>query len=295
VTHGHPVPVRRQIAAGLACAILDGLMTVGEVLPSTRQLAGMLGVHRNTVAGAYRELRDRGLIAGVTGNAPRVTDAKLAAGPPGTIHLLRELANRALEAGVRRTELMAQLDEWRTGSRPPELLLIEPRRGLRRVLGAELKMRACRCLEVTEWRAIRRRSSGKHGTVVVARSEIARRAATKLPEMSEIFPLALVGGSAALARATRVRLPGVVALLTRSPEIRTFARDLAAGHHATGLSLATPHPGDTMAVRRAARVARLILVDASCWGMSFETRAPVRELRIVSDRTVRALRRYLGG
>ena len=305
VTHDHSVSVRRQIAAGLACSILDGLRAPGEALPSTRELAHGLGVHRNTVAAAYRALRARGLLTDAVGTPPRVIRTRLSGGrlahpalereSPDAIRLLRELATRAFEAGVPRAELTARLEGWWAESEPRELVLIEPRSGLRAVLGAELRTRAHPWVVECDWRAIRLGSAETDRAVVVGRPEIARRTEERLPGVAEIFPLVLVGGSAALARARRVRLPGVVALLTRSAEIRGFARDVAAGHHASGLSLATPDPTDPAAVGRAARIARLILVDASCWSMSFETRAPIRMLRIVSDGTVRALRRYLGG
>jgi hypothetical protein len=189
---------------------------------------------------------------------------------------------------------MTSLGGWREG-RTRELLLIEPRNGLRTTLGAELRMRVYSRVLESDWRAIHPRSTIAKGTMVVARPEIARRVDERMTGVTEILPIALAGGSAALATARQLRLPGVVVLLTRSPEIRSFARDLVAGHHAVGLSLAAPDPADSDAVRRAARIARLILVDASCRRLSFETRAPVRRLWIVSDRTVRGLRRYLGG
>lgn len=302
VTHGHVVPLRSQIVAGLACSVLDRLVAPGEVLPSTRELAQRLGVHRNTVAAAYRELRARGLLTGSIGARPRVI--RLGYSPDGAgpmpleredvdaIRLLRELAVRAFEAGVPRPRLRVPL-----GGPPdaPGLVLIEPRSGLRSVLGAELRMRADPRVVECDGRTGTLGSDGLEGAVVMTRMVIAGRVGERLPRVSEILPLTLVGGSVALARARRVRLPGVVVLLTRSAGIRSYARDLTAGHHAAGLSLAAPDPADFRAVDRATRIARLILVDASCLGISFETRAPVRRLWIVSDQTVRRLRQYLGG
>src|SRR5687768_6862876 len=47
------VPVYRQIHEGLKTAIVDGRLSAGASLPSTRGLAGDLGVSRSTVVMAY--------------------------------------------------------------------------------------------------------------------------------------------------------------------------------------------------------------------------------------------------
>lgn len=55
-------PVYRQIASSIREQILSGEITGGSILPSERALAGILGVHRNTVIRAYSDLKDQGLI-----------------------------------------------------------------------------------------------------------------------------------------------------------------------------------------------------------------------------------------
>ena len=51
-----------SIAAGVEEAISHGSLAPGEALPPIRDLAGRLGVNPNTVAAAYRLLRDRGAV-----------------------------------------------------------------------------------------------------------------------------------------------------------------------------------------------------------------------------------------
>ncbi|OBI80425.1 aminotransferase class I/II-fold pyridoxal phosphate-dependent enzyme [Mycobacterium sp. 1245805.9] len=51
-----------SIAANVEEAISHGALTPGDALPPIRDLAGRLGVNANTVAAAYRLLRDRGAI-----------------------------------------------------------------------------------------------------------------------------------------------------------------------------------------------------------------------------------------
>ncbi|MBP7149001.1 MAG: PLP-dependent aminotransferase family protein [Acidobacteria bacterium] len=67
-----PEPRYRRIAAALRDALVRGLARPGERLPSTRELAETLGVHRNTVIAALDELESEGWIGGEQRKAYRV-------------------------------------------------------------------------------------------------------------------------------------------------------------------------------------------------------------------------------
>lgn len=55
-------PMYRQIADGIRLSIVSGELKENDHLPSVRQLASDLGVNLNTVATAYRELQNDGLL-----------------------------------------------------------------------------------------------------------------------------------------------------------------------------------------------------------------------------------------
>jgi GntR family transcriptional regulator/MocR family aminotransferase len=74
-----PDPLHRQLTAALGRAIRSGELAPGAPLPSTRTLAGALGLSRNTVITAYEELTAEGLIAARGGSATRVCPG---GGPP---------------------------------------------------------------------------------------------------------------------------------------------------------------------------------------------------------------------
>ena len=59
---GSPVPPYEQLRAHLARQIGDRTLAVGTRLPTVRQFAADLGLANNTVARAYRELEESGLI-----------------------------------------------------------------------------------------------------------------------------------------------------------------------------------------------------------------------------------------
>jgi GntR family transcriptional regulator len=54
--------LHEQVAAELRRAIANGEALPGERLPPARDLAAVLGVNRNTVLRAFRQLRDEGLL-----------------------------------------------------------------------------------------------------------------------------------------------------------------------------------------------------------------------------------------
>jgi DNA-binding transcriptional regulator YhcF (GntR family) len=62
-----PVPIHDQLVAGLRGLIAAGTLEKGDELPPVRQLAADLGINLNTVARAYRELTDAGLLASTRG------------------------------------------------------------------------------------------------------------------------------------------------------------------------------------------------------------------------------------
>lgn len=66
-------PVYMQLYTAIREMIYSGRLTDGFVLPSERNMAGMLDVHRNTVTRAYAELKDAGLVESRRGRGYVVT------------------------------------------------------------------------------------------------------------------------------------------------------------------------------------------------------------------------------
>ena len=61
------VPVYKQLAEFIRGAIRSGALENGTQLPTTRGLAGQLGLNRTTVSAAYRVLEEAGLLQGKVG------------------------------------------------------------------------------------------------------------------------------------------------------------------------------------------------------------------------------------
>ncbi|MFJ8823744.1 GntR family transcriptional regulator [Streptomyces sp. NPDC102467] len=68
-------PNAREIAARIRDEIAAGTFGPGDRLPGGRAYAKKLGVSLMTVQGAYAQLREEGLVEGVTGSGTYVRDA----------------------------------------------------------------------------------------------------------------------------------------------------------------------------------------------------------------------------
>lgn len=69
------IPLHRQIYGQIAQAIRSGSMPHASRLPSTRVMARLLGISRNTVLAAYDELVSNDLVYGKRGAGMRVKRA----------------------------------------------------------------------------------------------------------------------------------------------------------------------------------------------------------------------------
>jgi GntR family transcriptional regulator/MocR family aminotransferase len=67
--------LRAQLEEGLRDAIRTGRLRVGERLPSSRQLAGAMGISRGIVQDCYEQLRAEGYLESRAGSATRVAAA----------------------------------------------------------------------------------------------------------------------------------------------------------------------------------------------------------------------------
>ena len=75
ISLGSPVPLHDQIVGELRRLLATGVLAPGYELPPVRQLANDLGINLNTVARAYRELTDAGLLASARGRGTVVLSA----------------------------------------------------------------------------------------------------------------------------------------------------------------------------------------------------------------------------
>jgi GntR family transcriptional regulator len=107
------VPVYRQIIDQVRGAIASGSLTIGDQLPTVRQLAVDLAINPNTVVRAYRELELGGLLETHQGTGTFISAQKIRGGEGERARQLAQIVAdcvaRAGAAGFTVEDLIDQL------------------------------------------------------------------------------------------------------------------------------------------------------------------------------------------
>ena len=119
-----PEPIYEQIVRQIQDRVAAGELAPGTPLPTVRQLAGDLQLNRNTVARAYKQLEDRGVIltAGRKGtfvrdNASREVERIKSSRAERSV---RQLVAALRGEGFRRTEIETLFNDALRVARPKE-------------------------------------------------------------------------------------------------------------------------------------------------------------------------------
>ncbi len=101
LNHHSGEPIWRQIVEQVKYLAASGKLKDGDILPSIRVLAGELKINPRTVAKAYEELRNGGLVVMQRGRGAFITEHRDPVPSSVRQRILREQARRLLAEGAR--------------------------------------------------------------------------------------------------------------------------------------------------------------------------------------------------
>ncbi len=134
------IPLRQQLALQIEMMILRGELPVGKKLPSIRSLARRLKLQPNTVAAAYRSLRDYGDLSSARGAGvftrrgahPREDRRDSENG-------LRDAVRAAMRRGLAADAIKKALLAWLHGPAPDRLVVLDPAIETAEILALEMR------------------------------------------------------------------------------------------------------------------------------------------------------------
>jgi len=90
------LPIYDQIVRQIKFAVAGGVLKSSEMIPSVRELARELAINPNTIARAYRQLQDDGVLNGVRGTGLEVAAGAAARCRDERIKLIRARLRQVL-------------------------------------------------------------------------------------------------------------------------------------------------------------------------------------------------------
>jgi GntR family transcriptional regulator len=285
------VPLREQLVTQIRLGIISGDLKVRQKLPSTRELARRFRIHSNTVSAAYRELHRSGWVAVRKGSGVYVRERsadQIREDVHGLDEAIAKFFQTARAGGHSLREVQSRLRHWLALQPPDHFLLIEPDLELRQILITEIE-------SATKMRAIGagpddcRRADLLTGAVPIAMFGQLERVRAALPPGTDVLALRSRSIPESLQGRTRPAADALIAVVSRWPEFRRWARTIlvAAGIDSDSLSIRNaPERG----WQRGLKSAALVVTD-SVMVRELPAGCEVSLFTILSDSSLDEIRR----
>ena len=213
-----PPPIREQLAAQLLMGIMSGKLAGGSRLPSVREFARRLKIHRNTVSAAYQDLEARGWLEMRAGSGVFVAAGR-AEGCSGVDAFVRLWMEQAQAHGYSREELLAALERMDAPAAHPAVVVVDPDVELARILAAEIGEVLGREVPFASL------EMSPEGALLLAGEGNAAAVAARHPG-AEILKLKLRSVPEMVAGVQRPATPVLIGLVSRSKSVLHWARPL---------------------------------------------------------------------
>jgi DNA-binding transcriptional regulator YhcF (GntR family) len=231
ITKNSELPVREQLVRQVLLGILSEDLPSGHKLPSVRAVARRHQIHSNTVSAAYHDLLEQGWLELRRGSGlyvrpmPAAVDGQLD-------QLLTALLQAARRQNYEPEEVLHRLEHMLHPVPYERILIAEPEPAMREILEAELT--ECLSVAVLDFSQL----ADFRRSLVVALPTRAAKIRRQMPLGVPCVALRLNSVSAAIEGQTMPPADTVIAIASRSAEIRLWSRAMliAVGLHPDSLS-----------------------------------------------------------
>ncbi len=295
LTRESTVPLRAQLGLQIEVAIVTGQLLPGKKLPSVRELARRLGLHHNTVAAAYTDLTERGLVEARRGSGLYVSKRSQTA-PPEEAKELDEIIASFLEVararGFSTPAIREAIQAWLAQQPPDHVLIVEPSPDVRMILQHEIAAAlACR-VEAVGMDALDE-PSVLDAALVVTSFYHSATLRDRLGPKHPIVTISLNPGYVELDRLRQLPVGAMLGIVSVSPILLVTVGTVIASIRGEDI-LVRPVPlAEEEEWRKLARTADAMVCDTlSSERVAPHTRHRLRVIRLVPESTIEQLRQY---
>jgi DNA-binding transcriptional regulator YhcF (GntR family) len=290
------VPLHDQLLAQLEMKILAGGIAPGQRLPSVRVLARRLGLHANTVSGAYRQLERAGHV-----ELRRGAGVFVRAGAPASLEeargldeMIRLAINAALRNGHSGPEIRCAVERWLLAAPAERVVIVDPQVETLELVAHEVRSALGVPASGCTLEQLESEPALLSGALVLALPYHA----AKVARLSRGATLQVIHvGASAADRRIILSLPSgaTVLVVSRSPILLQFAAALVGGLRGDELLIETRLASQRADWRRLVGAADVVFADVlSAPDVSAACPRRLCELHLVAAEDLTRVRHALG-
>ncbi|MDJ0845890.1 GntR family transcriptional regulator [Crocosphaera sp.] len=314
------IPASKQLFDQIRFAIASRQYPPGHRLPSTRQLATMTGLHRNTISKVYQQLEEAGLVESIAGSgiyvkAQNNDEISFPKSPlftqyPQESQLVYKSVDELLRQGLtfsQAKELFLAVIDWRLRCSAQVLVTVPSRdMGAGELILQELEKALAIPVELVAIEDLDQvLSQKKSATVVTSRYFLPEAETLASPYATRVLPIDIYDYGKELAIIKELPKDTRLGIVSLSPGIIRVAEILIHSLRGDDLLLITAQVGDRRQLLTLARSAQTIMSDPASYDLVKEAILTVRDDIIrppdvfcseyyIGEKSINLLKRELG-
>jgi GntR family transcriptional regulator len=314
------IPASKQLFDQIRFAIASRQYPPGHRLPSTRQLAMMTGLHRNTISKVYQQLEESGLVDSLAGSGiyVRATSPMERSQRPSPLFqqypeaskLIRKSLDDLLSQGLTLSqirELLLEEIDWRLRSSAQVLVTVPSNDiGAGKLIVLELEQSLNIPVQLVPMEELAQVLAQTHsGTVVTSRYFISEVEAIAAPYSIRAIPVDIYDFSQEIEIIKKLPKDSRLGLISLSEGILNIAEIMVHSLRGDDLLVMTAQVGDTEKLNAVIRTSQTILCDRASRPIAKQAIAAARDELIrlpdlinseayIGEKSINLLKRELG-
>ena len=310
------VPASKQLFEQIQFAIASGQYPPAHRLPSTRQLAMITGLHRNTISKVYQQLEETGLVESIAGSGiyvklhERENTVKSDSPVVASVNAIKESIDRVLELGCtieQIKELFIEEIDWRI-SCSDRVIVTVPRRdiGAGEIMQQELKESFAIEVELIELEELPQLLEEiNFGTLVTIRYFIKEVLAIVPPNSFRVIPIDIYDYKKELELIKALPSQACLGIVSLSEGTLSVASSIVNSQRGDDLLVLTSSLSDRDRLRAVIRAAHTIIAGYTSYDLVKAEITAMREdlIRVpdvirtdsyIGEKSIKLLKRELG-
>ena len=314
------IPASKQLFDQIRFEIASSQYPPGHRLPSTRQLATITGLHRNTISKVYQQLEEASLVESVAGSGIYVKaqgneeillpESPLFSQYPDESQLIHKTLDELLRDGLTLSEakeLFLAVIDWRLGCSAQVLVTVPSRdMGAGQLILQELEKALAIPVQLVKIEELEKRlSQTKSATVVTSRYFLREAEAITSVYATRVLPIDIYDYGKELAIIKELPRDTRLGIVSLSPGIIQVAEILIHSLRGDDLLLISAQVSDRRQLLNLARSAQIIISDPASYSLVKEAILTVRDDLIrppeilcseyyIGQKSINLLKRELG-